>query len=540
MKRRDVLRGSLALAGAAATTAIPAEAKEKTGDVNATKKKKKNKRNPDLSNMNVLMFITDQQRAIQHFPNGWAEQNLPGFTRLQKTGLTFNRAFCSSCMCSPSRATLFTGFFPAQHGVKYTLEEDMPASSYPQVELPLNLKNLATVMKATGRQAPYKGKWHLSKTPDGNGDWVPNDVNKYGFQRWNPPDAGANQTIDQFGGGDPDNDGRFMDDDGPVEAGKEGALDFLNSADAKSKPFFLVVSLVNPHDVLAYPNLYDQSGAGYDDSDLVGNIGLPPTVDEDLSTKPTAQAQFLQLTNGGLGPLLTDDMKRDYLNFYGNLMKESDAYLVQLLDTLEAQGMLDNTVVIGTSDHGEMGLAHGGQRQKMFNFYEETLRVPLVYSNPKLFPKPVTSNAMVSHVDFLPTMAGLFNAPKGARSKWQGVDYSKIIRSATKGKGKGKGKVQKYVVFTYDDYQCGQKSGPYVQPPNHIASIRESRYKLARYYDESGVEPDQWEMYDLKQDGLEKKNLAAPNYKRNKKQQKEYKRLRKKLADVEKTRLRPR
>ena len=65
-----------------------------------------------------------------------------------------------------------------------------------------------------------------------------------------------------------------------------------------------------------------------------------------------------------------------------------DGYLVDVLDTLDAQNLLDNTLVIRTSDHGEMGLAHGGLRQKNFNVYEETLRVPLIYSNPRLWSKP--------------------------------------------------------------------------------------------------------------------------------------------------------
>ena len=83
-----------------------------------------------FSRMNVIMFVTDQERAIQHFPPGWAEQNLPGMTTLMKHGVTFVNGFCNACMCSPSRATLVTGYFPAQHGVKYTLEEDMPAPEY--------------------------------------------------------------------------------------------------------------------------------------------------------------------------------------------------------------------------------------------------------------------------------------------------------------------------------------------------------------------------------------------------------------------------
>jgi choline-sulfatase len=94
-------------------------------------------------------------------------------------------------------------------------------------------------------------------------------------------------------------------------------------------------------------------------------------------------------------------------------------------------------------------------------------------------------------------------------------------------------------VFTYDDWQSGQAMGPYPQPPNHIVSIREERYKLARYYDADGKFPDQWEMYDLERDPLERTNLAYKGYKRTAKQQREYKRLRVKLAKVQRTRLQP-
>src|SRR5213076_1680967 len=115
------------------------------------------------------------------------------------------------------------------------------------------------------------------------------------------------------------------------------------------------------------------------------------------------------------------------INFYGNLMKLVDGYLVDVLNALEAQNLLENTLVIRTSDHGEMGLAHGGLRQKNFNYYEESTRVPLVYSNPKLYPRPRRSEALVSHVDFLPTIASLFGAPSSAQADWEGVDYSKIV-----------------------------------------------------------------------------------------------------------------
>jgi choline-sulfatase len=478
--------------------------------------------------MNIVMFVTDQERAIQHFPRGWSHGHLPGLTRLQRHGLTFENAFCNACMCSPTRATLLTGYFTAQHGVKYTLEENMADDQFPQVELPQSFKNLASVMAAAGYNVVYKGKWHLSK-PAGS-DWAQSDVGKYGFARWSPPDAGANQDFDQEGGGFHNNDGRFMNQQGPAAAGREGALQYLNSAARHQQPFFMIVSLVNPHDVLFYPSKYRR--AGYNDSWLNGEIGLPATINESLATKPSAQRQFLRITQL-LGKLDTHQKKRAYLNFYGNLMKLVDGYLVDVLDALEAQDLLDNTLVIRTSDHGEMGLAHGGMRQKNYNAYEESLRVPLVYSNPRLWRKPQTSHAMVSHVDFLPTLASLVDAPLSARGNWQGVDYSNHIL------GRLAPPPQDYVVFTYDDYQAGQSSRPYVKPPQHIVSLRERRWKIAQYYDANGKVPSQWEMYDLRHDPLERTNLAHKGYKRTPAQDKQYRRLRRKLARVKAERLRP-
>jgi arylsulfatase A-like enzyme len=364
-------------------------------------------------------------------------------------------------------------------------------------------KNPATVVAAAGYTPVYKGKFHCNKPANGS-TWVPSDVNQYGFTRWDPPDAGANQSLPEAGGGSYDNDGRFVNGQGTPESGTEGAIQYLDSTAAQSQPFFMVVSLVNPHDVLFYPSTY--TSAGYDDSWLQGEIEPPATANENLSTKPTVQAQFLRLFNAS-GPIPTPQMKRDYLNFYGNLMKSSDAYLVKILDTLTRTGLLQSTLVIATADHGEMGTAHGGMRQKNFNVYEESTRVPFVYSNPHLFKRPRRSAALVSHVDQI-----LSSSPRPP---------------------------QDYTVFTYDDYQSGQPRGPYPRPPNHIVSVRERRWKIARYYDAGGKVPDQWELYDLATDPLERVNLAYKGHKRTPAQQREYRRLRRKLARVEQTRLQP-
>ena len=132
---------------------------------------------------------------------------------------------------------------------------------------------------------------------------------------------------------------------------------------------------------------------------------------------------------------------------------------------------------------------------------------------------------------FLPTIASLFDVPQSARADWEAVDYSWLVLDPTSQP------VQDYIVFTYDDFQSGQASPPYPTPPNQIVSIREDRYKLAQYYDKDGIEPMQWEMYDLLTDPLETNNLA--NTTRNPEQQRQYERLQAKLAQVQSTRLQP-
>lgn len=470
---------------------------------------------PQFAGRNVVLFITDQQRAVQHFPRGWSERNLPGYTRLQSNGVSFDNAVCNACMCSPSRSTFFTGMLPAHHGVKYTLEESMPNDQYPQVELSTEFPNLATVMRSAGYEVVYKGKFHMTKPQDPSGEWSPEDVGRYGFAGWDPPDAGADQSVPQAGGGVTDNDGRYMN-------ATDGVLPYLRSKRPGDQPWCLVVSLVNPHDVLMYPRNFNS--AGYDSSWLEGeHIQLPETWDEDLSTKPSVQQRFVNLF-GLSGVLGTPGRKRNYLKFYANLMRASDAYLVDILNTLDQRGLTDDTVVIATSDHGEMGMTHNGMRQKNFQAYEETMRVPLVWSNPKLFPRRRRSNALVSHVDFLPTMAGLFGAPK--QPIWQGKDYAHLVA------GTSSRPVQDYTVFTFDDVQAGQPNPPYLKPPNSIVALREQRYKLVETYDAKGQKPSEWEFYDRKHDPVEKHNLAWPGMKRTADQERAYKRLQAQLSQV--------
>jgi arylsulfatase A-like enzyme len=157
-------------------------------------------------------------------------------------------------------------------------------------------------------------------------------------------------------------------------------------------------------------------------------------------------------------------------------------------------------VIARTSDHGELGLSHGGLRQKMFNTYEEALRVPLVISNAAMFPEPRESDALVSLVDVVPTLLGLSGEP-GDAARFDGVDLGPIISGA-------QSSVRDAVLFTYDDHQAGTAFQDVPGQPNRIRCVRDSRWKYAIYLDPSGEVAPEYELYDLEADPDEANNLV--------------------------------
>lgn len=465
---------------------------------------------------NILLILTDQERPTMWFPVGWEQANLPALTRLKSNGLSFDRAFCSAACCTPSRNTLFTGLYPAQHGSADTLSDIDPQNRIER-QLDPALPNLATCLKEAGYDVVYKGKWHMT-TPvtAADGALVSDDISRYGFDGWDAPDAGT--TLQSRGGGAPNNDERFIQD----------AIAYLEHRrdNPGGKPFCLVVSLVNPHDVLTYPRFYQ--ALGYTPSPwldaTVPPLELPSNINENLHTnrKPTAHARFVIEAGKVLGPLPDGTPHRqNYFNFYANLLRHVDGQIGRLLEVFDeggaaGQSLLEDTLIVRTSDHGEMGLSHDTLRQKCFVTYEEVLRVPLVWSNPLLFPSARSTGALVSHVDFLPTLCALAGVPGWRAKGFQGVDYSELLLDP------GAPPPQDHVLFTYDDIYAGQSREDYPDgvalPPNRIQAIRTADFKYARYYDAAGVEPDQEEFYDLRPGGgdydatqglpLENRNLS--------------------------------
>jgi choline-sulfatase len=519
---------------------------------------------------NLLVLITDQQRAPRHWPEdpGWLRELMPNDSELAGTGLSFRNGFCNTAMCSPSRSTLFTGLFPAEHGVELTLtaadlrpdprnaaavtatmlgiirRREAPTrrvltgfgrgllrigeSRGGENELPPGLPNMASLLREAGYHVAYKGKWHLTHPSKGEGSllagWGEADERRieqdYGFAEWDAPDAGENAKAENFGGGNA-GEGQGWD-----EVYTRQVESWLSQADLP-EPFCLVVSLVNPHDVLGYPAAYERGGYTASEFRDLG-VQLPPTLEEDLAGKPAAHALMKMGMTAYLGPLRNRRDQLDYVNFYAYLHRVVDEKIGRVLSSLgdpsDPGSLRSRTVIVRCADHGEMGLSHGGLRQKAFNAYEETINIPLVISNPVLFPDGAETDALASLVDVLPTLLTLAGA--GNRDALRGRDLTPLLAdaaapgreplrrvpvdlSAVTEHPAPAASVADHVHFTYDDHQAATALTEAPGQPNRIRAIRTANAKYAFYFDPEGNRPTEYELYDLERDPLEVENLLG-------------------------------
>lgn len=491
---------------------------------------------------NLLLILTDQQRQPRHWPAGreWLDSLTPADAELARTGIRFSEACAASCMCSPSRASLFTGRWPAEHGVSLTLTRGgatvnprtlpgvlrslgrsvrqgemtlrdaartvasgltrKPDGGADESELDPSTPNLARILERAGYSTVLKGKWHLTQ-PLGE-EWSSADSDRLaeelGFTGWEPPDAGENIDPDHFGGGSRAGaSGHGFDEDFTRQA--EAFL-----ADPPPEPWALVFSLVNPHDVLGYPESFEEGGYSEKEWDDLDQVGLPATVNEPLGTKPRAHARLKNGQAAFLGGIPDRDQKLAYCRFYAHLHRLADEKIGRILKALgdpEDPGSLrSRTVVFRTSDHGEMGMAHGGMRQKMFNAYEETVNVPLIVSNPQLFPEARETACPASLCDILPTMAEIAGVDIAADGV-KGRSLAPVLRGETE-------TVQEGSLFTFDDHQSGTAYRDVVPLPNRIRAWRTPAATYAEYIDPSGMMPVEYELYDRERDPHQVFNLV--------------------------------
>ena len=338
---------------------------------------------------------------------------LPWRDRLIAEGLEFTRYFTHSSPCSPSRASLLTGRYLPGHGV--TDNVIMPEHN----ELDPSVPTLGSLLRASGYRSSYIGKWHLSQATHP-------DMEAYGFSDWDGNDrhfmgwAGTGVHFD------------------PVIASNAAHWLRTNAGQPTRRradqPWFLTVALVNPHDVMWFP--VDQPGYAERHPEEVAGIrrilesaawkeddplpiydqtydevfeDLPANFYDDLHAKPEAHRQWRWDQQHGLwGYIDPSDTKAwlRHLDYYVELHRLADRSLGTVLSALEESGAWDDTVVIFTSDHGDMCGSHGLRSKGPF-VYDEIMRVPLYIRVPGVTAPATTTEALATHVDLAATICAL-------------------------------------------------------------------------------------------------------------------------------------
>jgi len=491
---------------------------------------------------NVLLIMTDQERYPPPYETTdiaeFRRSQLPGRERLRARSVEFHRHYCAATACPPSRTSLFTGHYPSLHGVSRTdglaKAADDPAMTWLD---PDTVPTMGDWFRAAGYRTFYKGKWHLShadlREPGTHSGLMANDdkggVIDSAVERYQRADR-----LDPFGfsgwiGREPHGPARA--DTGSVrdELFGDQVCDLFAriSAESDTSPWLAVASLVNPHDI-AFSGFGREALALPAPDDTVPEIPAAPSQDDALDARPACQAAFRDLWPQLLYPQPADG---DYRRYYYWLHKLVDRVIERILDALDATGFADDTLVLLTSDHGEMLGAHGGQQQKWHNAYDETIRVPLLVSGPGVDARTRAIDIPTSHIDLLPTLLGFAGIDVDAAcvrvaahhvesQPPVGRDLSAVLRGEV-----GAATLAAPVYFmTEDDISRGLRmvnrftGEPFVPVPQpaHVESVIASvadgdvarLWKLNHYYDGLTDGDDEWELHDLTADPEERRDRA--------------------------------
>lgn len=368
---------------------------------------------------NILLLFSDQHQAdcmgFQNHP----DVITPNLDELANSGTVFNRAYCQDGVCVPSRMSLMTGLYPRRLGI---LHNDDNSSVMDEVV------SLPSVLKQNGYCTAAFGKRHLKGAADLGWDY------HRGHSKDETPGNSYWEWIEQHGYLD-----EFLSDWGAEFGGKYPAADlgtrisklpenmtmeafsaqqtiaFLREQKNRDKPFFCWTSFYRPHQPYnaqkRFLDMYDYSswGSGTAKDDA---IKKPATLNQSPDALPPALKEWHEGKNKvwRLDKAARDEqLWRFYIASYYALITEIDHHIGAIMKALEEEGLLENTIVVYTSDHGDFVGRHGMIEKCALghNIYEETLRVPLIVSCPGRIQQGRTIHELAEMFQLYPTLLEL-------------------------------------------------------------------------------------------------------------------------------------
>ena len=489
---------------------------------------------------NILFIFTDQERYSSLLPEAL---ELKGHQRLINEGTNFINHYISATMCTSSRSVILTGLQTSDNGMFENV--DMPYVKPMSNSIP----NIGSMLKDIGYYTAYKGKWHLNKkfqTEEPSILFI-KEMEEYGFSDYVWPGDVLTHSL-----------GGYHFDDMIADSAISWLRQKAQPLNVDNTPWALFISLVNPHDIMYFDTDINEKVQMSNYHLMQANrtpnhknyrkewdLPLPSSRYQSLDNylRPQAHSEYMKAWEVALGSIPNEDWRwKNFNNFYYNSLKAVDRQLERILIEIDMLNLSDNTIIIFTSDHGEMGGAHGLRGKGPFS-YEESIHVPFIIKHPDVMGGKM-SESLTSHIDIVPTILSMCGVGKNEMEKLAkrvlpGKDISLALNNVTKSELHT---VRDSILFTYsglatndskaiDIIAKGKSQGigsrdalkslgyiPDLKKRGSLRCVYDGRYKFTRYFSPierntprnivSLKEYNDIELFDLAEDCSEDANMA--------------------------------
>ena len=464
MDRRQFIQSGVA---AGVVAAVPASAGAK----------------PPLSRPNVL-YVFDDEHRFQSLPGEPYSDpvNAPNLDAFRRANFAMRQCISNYPLCSPYRGILMTGLWPYQNGITRNW-----------IELGTNFESIGDVFDKAGYRTAYVGKWHLSG-PGHDRAFVPPGPHRQGFQDWHVWGA-VDRHMNYSFTFNPDTGEEIHPLGYQATLMTDQAVNIIH--EKHEKPWMMIVSWHPPH--------FPVDDAPEDDEAYFAqrSVTLRPNVKTGFSDRgPVRSRQAIEKFHQG---------------YYAHI-RAIDREFGRLLKALDDTGQAESTIVVFTSDHGEMAGSHGRMYKQVP--HEESVRVPFFVRYPGVTPKGTSSDALFASIDIYPTLCGLAGIPVPGHCK--GRDFSATIRgretpasevvflmnqgteyprNAIAAEDRAPGNVAQHPVGPADRNGPGPNGGGYA-PPN-FRGLRSQTHTYAV------ADDGRWLLFDNIADPYQQRNLIA-------------------------------
>lgn len=355
---------------------------------------------------NIVYVFADQLRYDALGCTGNAKAHTPNIDRFARSAASFTNAVVNTPVCTAYRASLMTGKHTTSHGMVIN-----------ELRMNPNQRCLGHMLTDAGYNTAYIGKWHLYANELGGhyeprNSFVPRGPHRLGFdgewkafnfhhENFSPPAYYHEETPDKIS---------YAPGEYEATVQTDQAIDFIQRAarDTQQRPFSLVLSYGPPHDPWGPDNVPEHFWRMFEHEQFPNPPNYRSENDAPYNDKWAS-----------LSPNERDELESWRRGYFAQVASV-DAEFGRLMAALEATGQDESTIVVFTSDHGEMFGAHG-RRAKLI-FYEEAAHIPFIMRWPGQIPAGSTPDTCLSTVDILPTLAGLAGLPLA--DDVEGVDQS--------------------------------------------------------------------------------------------------------------------